>query len=219
VTHSIGDELSDPWLVSPADDKHKADVHVYLPRLSSRRAFFKDSPELIKQRGAEFSAFIKTLLGDGLPPALRRLRSTRVIHDFFGQWEKDFELANRTARSQTVPNFQFTTASLSQPAAAHWEREADLPIIPGRVSMANQGGVASIRSCHPPSVFIPMLPIHRHPSPVDSEVSRLYHSSPSEDGSGTLDSHPTLECVSALLESLKYLAGIQIVQEDELVDR
>jgi hypothetical protein len=204
------------------DDKHKADVHVYLPRLSSRRAFFKDGPESVKQRGAEFSAFIKTLLGDGLPPALRHLRSTRVIHDFFGQWEKDFELANRTARSQIVPNFQFTTASLSKPAATHWEREAkslSSSLFLGRVSMANQGGVASVRSCHPPSPFIPMLPIHRHPSPVGSEDSRLYDSSPSEDESGTLDSHPTFEYVSALLESLKYSAGMQIVQEDELLDR
>jgi hypothetical protein len=66
---------------------------------------FKASPALIAQRETQFVSFVTVLLGDGLPPALRRLRADRVVRDFFGQREDDYELAQRLPPSfvRSVP--------------------------------------------------------------------------------------------------------------------
>jgi hypothetical protein len=98
-------KLSDPWLKAPSDRRHAADVHVYLPRLSASKSPFKASPALIAQRETQFASFVTVLLGDGLPPALRRLRADRVVRDFFGQREDDYELAQRLPPSfvRSVP--------------------------------------------------------------------------------------------------------------------
>jgi hypothetical protein len=103
ITHLRPAELADPWLKSPADVRHATNVHVYLPRLTTTGTFFRAGHAITARRGAEFAAFVHALLGDVLPPALRHLRSDRIVRDFFGQWEEDYALAQKTACSALKP--------------------------------------------------------------------------------------------------------------------
>jgi hypothetical protein len=109
--------------VSPNDKRHIADVHVYLPILSTKGAAFKTSPALTAKRGQEFAAFIGALLGEGLPPALRRLRSDRVVHHFFGQWDDDLGIAGTRA---PTPSSAWVAARAFAPAQAHAAKHAPL---------------------------------------------------------------------------------------------
>jgi hypothetical protein len=111
------DQVSDPSFKSPIDRKHLADVHVHIPRLTYRGVLLKASPALIAQRGAEFANFINVLLGDGLPPALRRLRSDRLIHDFFGQRLKDYDRAREPPPSP--PGLPMEPEASAEPDADH----------------------------------------------------------------------------------------------------
>jgi hypothetical protein len=110
---------ADPWLLSPRDARHASDVHVYLPRMTKTGTLFRPSARTIARRAAEFNGFLHALLADDVPPALRRIRGDRVVHDFFGYWRRDHDVAQRTGVIQEVevdglPSLVSPTSTISR---------------------------------------------------------------------------------------------------------
>jgi hypothetical protein len=104
---------------------HKPDVHVYLPKLSKTGTIFKPSAATVARRSAEYHAFVDALLGDILPPVLRKIRNDRIVHDFFGYWRRDDDLARKAGRRVSMPTS--TYMSTPEPATSLVVYRTELP--------------------------------------------------------------------------------------------
>jgi hypothetical protein len=67
-----------------------------LPRLNKKGVLFVPSTATVAQRSSEYHALVNALLDNGLLAVLCKLRDDRLIHDFFGYWRRDYDLAKKT---------------------------------------------------------------------------------------------------------------------------
>ncbi len=76
------------------------DIHEYVPKLTKRGTIFRTSPATIEQRNTELQAFVEALFKESQPALIKEMRSTRLVTDFFGYWQRDADLAARNTKAK-----------------------------------------------------------------------------------------------------------------------
>ena len=80
------------------------DIHQYLPKLTKRGTLFGANQATVDLRQKEICALFKAYFQDDVPMLIRELREDRAVRDFFGYWQRDFDLAAKSsARPKTAP--------------------------------------------------------------------------------------------------------------------
>ncbi|KAF8501551.1 hypothetical protein F5888DRAFT_1599879, partial [Russula emetica] len=112
------------------------ELHQCLPKLTQRGTIFGTTQATVDQRQKEFSAFINALFEDNVPSLIKELREDRVIRDFFGHWQRDYDLAvkegsrrPKTAPFDSVRNMSFISSFFSTSSVSLSTPRADLPPI------------------------------------------------------------------------------------------
>jgi hypothetical protein len=90
----------------------KRDIHDYIPKLTKRGTIFRASAATTAQRDTELQAFVEALFKEDQPALIRDMRSTRLVTDFFGIWQRDAELASKKRKASIRQNHASITPSV-----------------------------------------------------------------------------------------------------------
>ena len=97
----------------PVPDSVAQDIHQHLPTLTKRGTVFRASQETIDRRQAELIAFVRALFSDEMPALIQEIRVSRIVSEFFGPWGSDFEFAQESRSSTTIPRKSSTNSLFS----------------------------------------------------------------------------------------------------------
>ena len=120
-------DLASSWESLPSGPDHRSvaqDIHKHLPRLTRKGTVFRASQETIDRRQAELITFIQALFSDDMPALIKEIRGSRIASEFFGFWRSDFDIAQESQTSMTVPRkslvnfFSASHPSLPSPGIA-----------------------------------------------------------------------------------------------------
>lgn len=96
----------------PNPDSIGRDIHEYIPKLTKRGTIFRASAATIAQRDVELQAFVEALFKEDQPALIREMRSTRLVTDFFGIWQRDAELAQKKLKASIRESYGSITPSV-----------------------------------------------------------------------------------------------------------
>jgi hypothetical protein len=162
------------------------DLHEYLPKLTQRGTFFGATRAKVDQRQKEFSAFIKALFDEDIPSLIKELREDRVIKDFFGYWQRDYDLAvkNGGRRPKTAPldSVRNISSFLSTSRFSLSTPRADLPPISPRSASLSQRSHTTDSTLSLPDADSVLSAAPRPPSSAPARLSSTIRDSVTSDG-------------------------------------
>ena len=98
----------------PNPDSVAIDIHKHLPSLTKRGTVFRPSQATIERRQAELIAFVDSLSSDDMPSLIKEIRvGSKAFSEFFGCWERDYELAKLLQATSTIPRKSLTNSLFS----------------------------------------------------------------------------------------------------------
>ncbi|KAJ8072862.1 hypothetical protein AAF712_005041 [Marasmius tenuissimus] len=156
------------------------DVHNLVPRLSQKGgSLFGNKQAIIDLRLAELAAFMTALFKDDVPALLEEVRSERIVTDFFGYWQRDQDLLQKS-QARLKKNRQSTASSIlsfyagpqdDSDARSFTSVTTDTSISPSRSSFSSR--ISSLS------------PRKRRPRPLSTSSDSSSGSGPSSTGSIT----------------------------------
>ncbi|KAF9267957.1 hypothetical protein L218DRAFT_995509 [Marasmius fiardii PR-910] len=166
----------------PGPDPHSVaqDVHNIIPRLSSKGgSLFGNKQAIINLRLAELSAFIAALYKDDVPALLVEVRSDRLVSDFFGYWQRDEDLLQKS-RARSRKNRQSTASSILSFYSGPSLDESDTQSMR---SMTTDSSLSPSRQSLSSRLSSSLSPRKRRPRPLSISSDSSTGSSPSSAGS------------------------------------
>lgn len=110
----LQDQASSWESLPPGPDPNSVaqDIHDYIPKLTKRGTIFRASMATIEHRNAELQAFVEALFKEDQPALIKEMRSTRLVTDFFGYWQRDADLASKKQKSKARESRESLTPSI-----------------------------------------------------------------------------------------------------------